>query len=160
MALQVPIGPDPQPDERHEGESCFSVDQPALVQSLESQLKLRALYEYVEDSRNALNDIKMHLSMLESNPGCSACLKTASQRLGDFCIEADSWGFDSLYETSLGLQTLLLDSSGHVEGEDFWKALNRGLTVLSVLLDQCEGDFRQRLAISDLLDGTEKAACH
>lgn len=156
--MHVPIGPDSTPNERHEDGNRFALAQSGLVLSIESQLKLRALYEYVEASRTALNDIRMDLSLLESNPVCYEHLKGASERFGSFCIEAASWGFDSLYEISLGMQTLLIDSGDRVQSDDFWKALHRGLTMLSALLDQCEGDFRQRLAISDLLDSINHAA--
>jgi hypothetical protein len=130
---------------------------PGMLRSIESQIKLRELYDYVETSRATLKELRMDLSLLESHPGCSTHIKSASDRLGGFCVDADSWGFNALYEIALSLQMLLLDCGWREQKNDFWEALNRGLTMLSALLEQCESDYRWRLAIADTLDCIKEA---
>lgn len=128
------------------------VPPPELTLSIESQIRLKALYDYVDACRTALDDIKTDFSLLEPNPGCPASLRV-SERLQKFCMEADSWDFDSLCEISRALQMLVIESrGGRVWGDDFWKALNDGLVTLSALLEKCESEFRWRLATADTLD--------
>jgi hypothetical protein len=127
------------------------VPPPELTFSIESQIRMKALYDYVDACRTALDDIKTDFSLLEPNPGCLASLRV-SERLQKFCMEADSWDFDSLCEISRALQLLVIESRGRMWGDDFWKALNVGLTTLSALLEKCECEFRGRLAVADTLD--------
>jgi hypothetical protein len=127
------------------------VPPPVLTLSIESQIRMKALYEYVDACQTALDDIKTDFSLLEPNPECPASLR-ASERLQKFCIEADSWEFDSLCEISRALQLLVIESRGRVWGDDFWKALNGGLATLSALLEKCACEFRWRLAVADTLD--------
>jgi len=150
--MQVPIGLDLIPDKGHESSNRFAAAQPGLVLSIESQLKLRALYDYLEVSRTTLDEIQTDLSMSESSPDASLNLLKASRRLKNFCLDADSWGFDAVYEIGLGLQMLLFDSGSRVQSDVFWETFNRGMAMLSALLDRCESDFRWRLAIADMLD--------
>jgi hypothetical protein len=124
---------------------------PGLVLSIESQIRLKALYDYVDACRMALDDIKADFSLLEPSPGCSASLRV-SERLQKFCMEADSWEFGSLREISRAMQMLVIESRGQVWGDDFWKALYSGLATLSALLENCECEFRYRLAAADMLD--------
>jgi hypothetical protein len=141
--MQLPFGPSLR---RKVHSGIGTASEPAL--SLESQLKLRELYEFVENSSNILNDIRDELSSLN--------LQRASERLEKLCLEADSWGFNSIYEVGQGLQMLLLNSNGHVPTPNFRETLDRGLATLSGLLDQCENDFRWRLATVDTLDDFNK----
>ena len=157
--MRMPVNSDSIPEGRQEGRGAIAAPQAGIPLSLESQLELRALFDYVESCRKALRDIEKDLSLLETYPGSSLYWKRAAERLESFCIESDSWGFDSLYEISLSLQLLLLESESRVRRADFWEALRRGLAVLSALLDQCENDFRRRLAIADTLDCINHAAC-
>jgi hypothetical protein len=130
---------------------------PGPVRSIESQLKLRELYDYVAAGQESLKELRMDLSQLESNPGASESLKSASERLGNMCVDADSWGFDSIYEIALGLQMLLLDGGWKEQNNDFWEALNRGMSMLSALLGQCENNFRWKLAIADTVECIKRA---
>ncbi len=149
--MQTPIRPELVFGGRHEdGRFAFAPSVAPL--SVESQLKLRALYEYIETCRTAINDIRKNLSLLKMYPECSEYSKKASEQLGRLCMEADSWGFDAFYQISIGMQMLLLDSSHGYQKEAFWNALNRGWSMLWDLLEQCESDFRWRLAIADTLD--------
>jgi hypothetical protein len=118
--------------------------------SIESQLKLRSLYEYLDFCRQALDEIQRDI--------VSRHLPQASERLEKFCVEADSWGFDALYEIALSLQVLLLNASGHIQGNGISEALRRGLEMLSALLEQCERDFCYRLATADTLDCINEAS--
>jgi hypothetical protein len=156
--MQLPIGPDPMLDKRQEGGNRVIPPQHGLVLSLESQLQLRELFEYVETCRTALNEIQADLSLFEANPECSQYPGRVVELLGDFCVKADSWGFNDLYEIALGLQVLLLNSGGRMRGSRFREALDRGMATLSDLLERCEGDFRRRLAVTDTLDCLYRAA--
>jgi predicted HicB family RNase H-like nuclease len=57
--------------------------------SIESQLKLRSLYEYLDFCRQTLDEIRQDISLPH--------IQRVSEKLERFCVEADSWGFDSLY---------------------------------------------------------------
>jgi hypothetical protein len=156
--MQLPIGPDPKSRKRLEIGSRVAFAPPGSTLSIESQLKLRELYEYVEISRAILVGIQTDLSLAKSNSEDPTHLQRASERLESFCIEADSWGFNSLYEIGLGLQMLLINSGNQVQSDAFWDTISRGLAMLSALLDQCEMDFRWRLAIADMLDSINQVS--
>jgi hypothetical protein len=129
----------------------FIVPPSGLTLSIESKIRMKALYDYVDTCRTALDEIRTDFSLLEPNPGCPASQR-ASERLQKFSMEADSWQFDSIGEISRALQMLIMESRGREWGDNFWKALNGGLTMLSALLGQCEREFRWRLAVADTLD--------
>jgi hypothetical protein len=150
--MPMPLSSSSTHNGRHELEGHVSTPSPGPILSIESQLQLRALYDYIDACRMTLNNIRMDLSLLESHPGSSAHVKRASEHLGSFCIEADSWGFDSQYEIALSLQMLLLESGLQEQDSDFWETLNRGLMTLCGLVEKCESDFRWRLAVADTLD--------
>lgn len=154
--MQMPFGPNPIADVRSDvgGHAVFSYA--GQVLSIESQLKLRELFEYVEFSREILREVGDDLCLLESNPENATVGRKASARLEKFCLEADSWGFSALYHVGMGLQVLLVDSTGRMYDDIFWNTVNRGLAMLSALLDQCESDFRWRLATAEMLDSLEK----
>ena len=121
------------------------------------QLKLKPLYEYLDSCHLTLGQIRSDFSEYYANPANVACLKRAAERLGEFCIDADSWGFDALYEVAQGVQMLLLNSGERSPGENLREALNRGLYLLSALLQRCEGDFQLRLAIGETLEYMKQA---
>jgi hypothetical protein len=150
--MQIPMVLDRVPDIAHENGSRFGDTQTGWLLSLESQLRLRSLYEYTDNSRMRLSEIRTLLSPGGSRADIPLNLKRASEKLGVFCLEADSWGFDALFSVAQGLQLLLLKSSGRTRTDAFWEALHRGLTVISALLTQCERDFCWRLATADTLD--------
>lgn len=153
----MPLSTDSAPNGRHELESHVAPFPPGPILSVESQLQLRALYDYVDACRMTLSAIRMDLSLLESHPGSATYVKRASEHLANLCIEADSWGFGSLYEIALSMQMLLIDSGCQECDDDFWEALNRGLTALSGLVEKCDSDFRWRLAVADTLDCIKRA---
>lgn len=155
--MPLPLSSDSTPDGGHELESQVSPPIPGPILSIESQLQLRGLYEFVDVCRTTLSNIRMDLSLLESHPGSATYIKRASEHLGNLCIEADSWGFDSLYEVALNLQMLLLESGREEQNDDFRKALKWGLMTLSGLVEKCESDFRWRLAVADTLDCIKSA---
>lgn len=157
--MQLPFGPNPTVDKRREALETMPRGvfvQPGQVLSIESQLKLRELYEFIDTSRTALNDIRRDLSFFLSTSGDSCNLQKISARLGHFCTEADNWGFDALYQVGLCLQMALLNCSGRLHEDILWNTLNRALAMLSTLLEQCESDFRRRLAIADTLDSLDQ----
>jgi hypothetical protein len=153
-----PIAPDLTTDKGHRSGKRLAPAQSESALSLESQIRLRALYEYVEACRETLKEINVYLSLFKTNPACSQYPKRASELLENFCIEADSWGFDALYEIGLGLQVLLLNYANRMQSSCFWEAVNRGVAMLSTLLEQCESDFRRRLLIADVLDCLKQTA--
>ena len=155
--MSMPLSSDSTPNGGYEPDSRIPTPPPGPILSIESQLQLRALYEYMDACRMTLSTIRMDLSLLESHPGSSSYIKRASEHLGNLCIEADSWGFDSLYEVALSLQMLLLDSGGQEQNDDFREALKRGMMTLAGLVEKCESDFRWRLAIADTLDCIKSA---
>jgi hypothetical protein len=158
--MQMPIGPDPNSNIRLEIGGRLALFPPGLALSVESQLKLRELYQYLDICRTILGEIRADLSLVETNPEDTSPLQRASELLEGFCFEADSWGFNSLYEIGLGLQMMLINLGGRIITDGFWNTLNRGIALLSALLDQCETDFRWRLAIADMLDSINQVARH
>jgi hypothetical protein len=150
--MQLPFGPNPAVDNRREGMGRGVFVQPGQILSIESQLKLRELYEFIEASRTTLDDIRRDLAFFPAASGDSFNLPKISARLGHFCTEADRWGFDALYQVGLRLQMTLLNCRGRLQEDILWNTLNRALAMLSTLVEQCESDFRWRLAIADLLD--------
>ncbi len=155
--MQMPISPEPTPEALNERGNSDAAVQPGVVLSFESQLKLRSLYGYVDSCRLALDEIHRDLSLDRSGPDVLMNLQGASERLERFCIEADSWGFNALYEIALGLQMLVLNLGIRVQSSGFRELLQRGLSMLAALLDQCERDFCWRLAIADMLESIDQA---
>jgi hypothetical protein len=154
MATQMLINSDPRRD-RNEGISNIPFRDGL---SVKSQLKLLAIREYADNSRNILGEIREYLSFVESNPEGLTNLQKASEKLGKLSIEADSWRFDYLYEITQGLQLFLLNAGGRIKSRSSRETIDRGLAMLSVLLDRCEDDFRWRLAVADTVDSFNHAA--
>jgi hypothetical protein len=153
--MQLPFGPNLIVDKRRDTSETIHRGvpvQPGQILSIDSQLQIRELYEFIDASRAALNDIRRDLSVLPSTSGHSCDLQKISAQLGHFCTEADSWGFDALYQVGLRLQMALLNCSSRLREDILWSTLDRPLAMLSTLLEQCESDFRWRLAIADMLD--------
>jgi len=156
--MQVPVSSNQGPDKRYEGNNSNAYQaQTALVLTMESQLRLRSLHDYVDGCRATLDEIHADLSFFESHSGDPECLRRSAERLKTFCLDADSWGFDALYEIAWRLQILMLDSGSRTKGGDYWDLLHRGLAILSSLLEQCESDFRRRLAVADMLENLDQA---
>ncbi len=156
--MEIPISLTLTPEAQDARENLLASIQSGVILSIESQLKMRALYEYVDSSRATLDEIRRDLSLELYEPAFPVDLQRASERLGKFCIDADSWGFDSLYKVALGVQMLLLNSGGRIPHVGFREALRRSLAILPLLLEQCERDFCWRLAIADLLESFDQVA--
>jgi hypothetical protein len=129
----------------------------ANLAGAEFQRRLKPLYEYLDSCDLTLGQIRNDLSEYKANPASGECLKRAAARLGEFCIDADSWGFDTIYDVAQGVQTLLLDSAEQFPAENLMDALNRGLNLLSVLLQRCEGDFQLKLAVGETIKYMKQA---
>lgn len=153
--MQMPFGPNPIAEARSEASARAVFSYPGQLLSFESQLKLREFYEYVESCRGILGEIRADLSLFEANSEDLRILRKASERLEKFCLEADSWGFSALYHIGLSLQMLLLNT-GRIQDSVFWSSLDHALEMLSALLDQCESEFRWRLATAEMLDSLEQ----
>ena len=111
--------------------------------SAAAPLEFRALYAFIDESRIALGEIRKDLSLDGSDLGGavdrSPGVRRALQKLGRFCVEADSWGFGDLYELALRLQIYILNSGGRIAAHDFREAIERMLTTLSALLGESVG---------------------
>ncbi len=152
MTMQIPISLALKTDARDSAENSVAAIGAEIVLSIESQLKLRGLYEYMDSCRLALDEIRRELGLHMFEPVGRINMQGATERLERFCVEADSWGFNSLYEVAQGLQMLLLHCTGRAEVSGFRDALLRGLAMIPALLEQCERDFCWRLAIADMLE--------
>lgn len=150
--MQMPIHPEPILNSLGENGNPDLHLPPRLVLSFESQMKLRGLYEFVDAGHCVTDEVRRNLSLDD--------LHKATEGLGKICIEADSWGFDDLYEVAQGLQILLLKCGDRIGSDALRELLDRGLTLLSALLGQCERDLYWRLAIADLLESLDHAAHH
>ncbi len=148
------IIPEMIPDERSEPAYLANY---ADVESLEFQLKLKSLYEYLDNCQLMLSDIRRDLSEYYEDPSSAAGLRRAAERLGKICMEADSWGFTAVYDVAQGIQTLLLNSGERSPGENFREALSRGLNLLYVLLQQCESDFQWKMVVANTIEYINQA---
>lgn len=105
-----------------------------------------------------MDQLRADFTVSQSNPGDPSRLQRAAKKLAGFCNDTDGWGFDRLYRVAFGLQTLMVNSFNRVHNDVFWEILRQGLTMLSALLNQCESEYRQRIAIDDLLESFDRAA--
>jgi len=124
-------------------------ESPSIL-SIESQLKLRSLYQFVDFCRGILDEVRQDTDLMQ--------MQVAAEKLERLCVEADSWGFNALYEIASSLQLMLMNAGERAPNAGFPDALHRGLRMLSALLDQCESDFRWRLATADTLDCIKEAS--
>lgn len=154
--MQPPFGTDPTADANPDVIPRRVIAVPGQALSLEEQITLRELFAYVDFSKEILDEIRRYLALFEANPEDHEVLRRASARLEKFCLEADSWGFSSLYQIGMGLQVLLLDSAGRLHEKTFLNAVKNTLEMLAALLDQCESEYRWRLAVADTLDYLEQ----
>ena len=149
--LHMSTAPKMMTDERAERASLSSFP------DIEFQLRLKSLYEYLDSCHMILDQIQSDLSEYYANPANDVYLRRAAERLGKLCIDADSWGFDAVYEVAHGVQMLLLNLGERSPGEAFRDALTRGLNLLSALLQQCEIDFQWRMAVANTLEYINQA---
>ncbi len=128
------------------------------VLPIESQY--RSLLQYVESGQATLEEIRVDFSISQSNPEDLSRLQIAAKKLAGFCADTDDWGFETLYKVAFGLQVLLINSFYRVHNDVYWEILRQGLAMLSALLNQCESEYHQRLAVDDMLESFNKAACN
>jgi hypothetical protein len=116
--------------------------------------RLQLLHKYLENCQVTLNAIRTDFNVSQSNPENPTSLQQAAQRLAELCTDTDGWGFDMIYRVAFNLQVLLIDSLTRIHDDPFWKTLDKGLELLTILINQCEVDFHQRLVANDVLDST------
>ena len=121
--------------------------------SAESQIQLKYLREYVGQCRSVLDEINTDLSRLIEDPEDRGHISETVARLCRFCMEANSRGQVSLYQVAFELQKTLLHAGGCGGRAGFWEAIHRSLFILAALVEQCEIDFRRRLAVQDAIEG-------
>lgn len=119
--------------------------------SFESQLKLNSLHEFAGRCRLVLSEIHKDFDDLKMDPQNPDILSNATKRLGDFCLEFDSWGFHLLYDVAFALQRILMESGYRIGSHRLCNAYSKGLAILSTLVEECEADYRKKLAVEDLL---------
>ncbi|MBN2319786.1 MAG: hypothetical protein JXR49_11940 [Acidobacteria bacterium] len=134
------------------------IGQAGSILSLDPQF--RSLRLYIEDGRTTLDQLRADFSVSQSNPGDSSRLQRAAKKLAGFCADTDGWGFERLYRVAFGLQALLVNSLNRSHNDIFWEVLRQALAMLAALLNQCESEYRLRLAVDDLLDSFDRAACN
>lgn len=154
--MQSPFGSDPTAEANPDVIPRREIAVPGKELSLEEQITLKELFAYVDFSKEILDEIRRNLSLYDANPEDHEVLRRATARLEKFCLEADSWGFSALYQIGMGLQVLLLDSAGRLQEKAFLGSVKNTLEMLAALLDQCESEYRWRLAIADTLDSLER----
>lgn len=120
--------------------------------SAASQIRMRALYEYVDASIESLQEIRARLDPSQAGPKPKEAVAWAIARLGRICLDADNWGHDEFYRLAAGLQRALMESGGAVWTGSFAFLVEKALRMLSALVSEWDQDFRRTLAISDLLD--------
>ena len=125
----------------------------------EFQLQLKPLRKYVNECRSALDDIQINFEHFKMKPDNPSVLSRIAKQLGLFYMEADSWGFNSLYDVAQALQKFILENSGRDWNNRSWEAFRKGLDVLSILVQRCETDFRRRFVIDETLDCLKQAGC-
>ena len=120
--------------------------------SAASQARLDSLRNCLKSCFEELTEIRKELATVEFSEDHSIVFQKISEHLRSFCLEADSWGFESLYSLAFSLQTLLMNYSDRTDRDAFWEALNRGLSLIAVLLNQSQQDYRNRLETAELVD--------
>jgi len=116
------------------------------------QLQLKSLREYADSCRSALNSIQRDFESFKLDPDNLSILSGMAKQLGCFCLEADSWGFQSLYDVAFTLQTALIDSGSRDWNNGMREAFDRGLDTLSALVERCETDVRWDYALNETLE--------
>ena len=122
-------------------------------------VSLKSLYAFLDKFEEDLTDLQTALSRLNGDLGTQGILQAPARKLGRLCLDADSWGFDDLHLVARETLFLVLDLDEGVRewSEDVAAAVERGLAMLSTILHECEGGYRRRLAIADLLDSLSQA---
>jgi hypothetical protein len=115
----------------------------------------RGLYEYLNEGEAILSDYRAELAQLNRNPDGPGGWKRITARLGRFCLDSDSWGFEDMYQVVGQLQYTALEL---IQGLRAWDArtagiVTCGLDLLQNLLHECERDYDRRLAVAGYLQG-------
>ena len=138
-----------------------SESRPALLGfalSFESQIQLREIREYVRRCRSILDELGDNFNGFTHGPENTGFISKAAEHLGQICLDSDSWGFSSLYDIAFALQKTILESGDHEASSRFREAIHKSLALMSTLVEQCEIDFRRRLAIDYVLEGLDQAS--
>ncbi len=122
---------------------------------LEEQLAKRSLHEYLDNGLAILSEYRAELMQMGSNPTDPVQLKQIIAKLGKFCLDSDSWGFEDVYHVAkqLHYMTLEIVQSGHLRNATARQLAAAGLDLLESLLNQCEHDYDRRIAVASFLQG-------
>jgi hypothetical protein len=120
---------------------------------LERQLAKRALYQYLDEGDAILSNYRTELAQLSHNPADTGRLKQIADKLGRFCLDSDSWGFEDIYQVGQQLQHMALEM---LHGLRTWDAKTTrltagGLDLLQNLLHECERDYDRQIAVANYL---------
>jgi hypothetical protein len=121
--------------------------------SVDAQIELHSLHNYVDSCQESIRDIRMEIEFLSGQASNNEILVRIGKKLGKICLDTDGWQFDDLYQIACAVQRQLLDLELGIQkwGGPLAKAIDEGLTMLSVLLEECENDFLRRLSVNDFL---------
>jgi hypothetical protein len=122
--------------------------------SLDSQLKLKALYSYIDACDGIIQEMRTDIGLLKGHADDHEILKRVTEKLGKICLDADGWGFEELYRVAFDMQhqLIILDSGKQEWSNRATAILDQKLTMMSKMLRECENDYHKRLAISGLLN--------
>lgn len=133
-------------------ESQAEQDLYGLQFSPESQIQLNYLREYMGECRSVLYEIKADLWRFKKGIEGSELLFETVAKLCRFCREANVRGFSCLYQVAFELQKTLLYYGNCRNRVGFWETIQKSLVVLAALVEECEIDFRKRLAVQDAIE--------
>jgi hypothetical protein len=115
---------------------------------------LDSLCDFVRVSEGTLREVRSTVALLRGNVAGNEAVRQIAVRLGQFCVDADGWGFDNLLEIASIMQMLALDlySGMRTWSEPVAQAVERGMCLLSSLVCDREITCRHELEISGVLN--------
>jgi|WetSurMetagenome_2_1015567.scaffolds.fasta_scaffold78490_1 hypothetical protein len=145
----------PQQERRHTAPPPLQIvaENPLPKTATKEQLEKLRLREYMDKGEKILSDCRADLAPAGSNAVGSGRLKPIADKLGSFCLDSDSWGFDEIYQIVAQLQRVALEI---LQGLRAWDARTAqltasGLDLLQRLLRECERDYDRRIAVANYL---------
>jgi len=125
-----------------------------LVPSARDMAYLDSLRDFVRVSESAFSEVRSTVALLAGEVAGNVEVRQIAMRLGQFCADADSWGFDNLLPIASKIHLLVLDLYFGVRtwSEPVAQAIERSVSLLSSLVCDCEITSRHALEITDVLN--------
>jgi hypothetical protein len=127
-------------------------DDASRPMSVASQIRLRALYEYLDQCAKTVQEIRQILGPLQPGARSRERVSQANALLGRISLDADSWGHNDLYMVAAGLERFLMEARDEPWNARFCDLVARGLAVMSALVSNWDQEFRHSLSVGELLD--------